>query len=77
MQKTTVYLDEVELAKLKAQAARENVKLAVLIRRAISEIVNASRAPLPQGTGAYHSGSSNGSTDRKTILRAAAKKGRW
>jgi len=77
MQKTTVYLDEIELAKLRAQAARENVKPAVLIRRAISALVNEARSPLPQGTGAYHSGSANGSADRKAILRAAAKKGRW
>jgi len=75
--KTTVYLAEGELAKLKAMAAREDVKPAALIRKAISLLVDTGEVGLPQGTGKYRSGSRNGSTDRKSILRAAARKGRW
>ncbi len=77
MQKTTVYLAEGELAKLKAMAAREDVKPAALIRKAISALVDTGEIGLPQGTGKYRSGSRNGSTARKAILRKAALKGRW
>lgn len=77
MQKTTVYLNEGELAKLKAMAVREQLKPAALIRKAISAFVDTGDVGLPQGTGKYRSGSRNGSTDRKSILRAAARKGRW
>ena len=77
MQKTTVYLDEADLAKLRALAERENTKPATLIRKAVSFLVNVEELPLPRGTGKYRSGSANGSSDRKAILRAAARRGRW
>ena len=54
MQKTTVYLDEADLARLKALAATEGVKPAALIRKATSLLVDTGQA-LPRGTGAYRS----------------------
>ncbi len=77
MQKTTVYLDEAELARLKALAAEQHVKPAALIRKAISFLIDAEYAPLPQGTGEYHSGEAQGSRKRKAILARATRRGRW
>ncbi len=77
MQKTTVYLDEAELARLKTMAAEQNIKPAALIRRAISFLIHADQSPLPRGAGQYRSGSSEGSSKRKAILTKATKRGRW
>ncbi|MEO6913759.1 MAG: CopG family transcriptional regulator [Candidatus Baltobacteraceae bacterium] len=77
MQKTTVYLDEVELARLKAMALEQNTKPAALIRKAISFLIHTEPAPLPQGAGQYNSGSGEGARERKTILADAARRGRW
>jgi len=77
VQKTTVYLDESDLAKLRALAQRENVKPAMLIRKAVSALVDVEMPPLPRGTGKYRSGNPDGSSNRKAILRSAVRRGRW
>jgi hypothetical protein len=78
MHKTTVYLDEGALAKLRAMAAREAVKPAALIRRAVAQLVDDGAASLPPpGVGKYRSGRSDVSVTRKALLREAARRGRW
>lgn len=77
MQKTTIYLDEAELVRLKAMALEQKTKPAVLIRKAISFLIHAEPAPLPRGTGAYRSGDHEGSRKRKAILTDATRRGRW
>lgn len=77
MRKTTVYLDEMELARLKAVAAEQRVKPAALIRKAISLLIDAEHSSLPEGAGSYHSGQKGGARRRKAILTDATRRGRW
>lgn len=74
MMKTTVYLDEADLARLKAMARRERRPPAELIRLAISRFVENEVRELPKGAGAYHSGRSDVSASRKKIMSEAARK---
>ena len=74
VKKTTVYLDEGELASLQAMAKRERRSSAELIRLAISRLVGNVAAELPKGAGAYRSGSHGVSASRRRILADAARK---
>jgi hypothetical protein len=74
MKKTTVYLDEADLARLRAMARRERRAPAELIRLAIARLVGDEPRELPKGAGSYRSGQSDVSASRRKILADAARK---
>ena len=73
MTKLTLYLEEETAATLKQLATTEGVSEAELVRDALALYRSARSRPLPKGTGAYHSGRSDISSQAEELLRQAAR----
>ena len=77
MVKTTVYLDAEVALQLRQLAGTEGRSQAELIREALAAYTSRSRSPLPSGAGRFRSGRGDVAGNRKSILRAAARKRQW
>ncbi len=78
MVKTTVYLDDDVVATLKGMAQQSSRPTAELIREALRTFAARNTVPpLPSGLGAFDSGHTDTASNRKELLRDAARAGRW
>jgi len=77
MVKTTVYLDADVALQLRQLAGTEGRSQAELIREALAAYTSRARSPLPSGAGRFRSGRGDVAGNRKSILRAAARKRPW
>ena len=77
MVKTTVYLDAEVALQLRQLAGTEGRSQAELIREALAAYTSRGRSPLPSGAGRFRSGRGDVAGNRKSILRAAARKRAW
>ena len=77
MVKTTVYLEEEVVRSLKAMSERRAKPQAQLIREALVKFTSAEKPPLPGGMGMFASGFSNTTTQRKALLKSAARSRKW
>jgi hypothetical protein len=73
MVKTTVYLDADVALQLRQLASAEGRSRAELIREALSAYASRSQAPLPAGAGRFRSGRTDVASNRRAILRDAAR----
>ena len=77
MVKTTVYLDAEVALRLRQLSGTEGRSQAELIREALAAYTGRARSPLPSGAGRFRSGRGDVAGNRKSILRAAARKRQW
>jgi hypothetical protein len=77
MVKTTVYLDSDIAVALRQVSAAEGRPQAELIRDALAQWALKRKTPSIPGVGEFDSGRSDTSERAETLLRQAARKGKW